>query len=120
MLHGSSRGSILPHVISLPSIPFWPISLASASRTVLVPWHLTPPSSAPAASPATPPASRAPGPRSGAAPHPCPGHPFADAALLQKVLLQPALLLVEEVAGLADDADRDVRDHLGVAGGDEV
>ena len=36
------------------------------------------------------------------------GHAFAEAAFLHEVFFEPADLLVEEVVGLVDDADRDV------------
>jgi hypothetical protein len=40
------------------------------------------------------------------------GHPLAQPALLQEILRQAADLLVDQVVGLVDQADRDVGDHL--------
>ena len=44
------------------------------------------------------------------------GHAFAQAALLDEVLLQAAKLLIQEVVGLVDQAEGDVGDDLGGAG----
>ena len=44
------------------------------------------------------------------------GHALADAALLDEVLLEAASLLVEQVVGLMDQADGEVRQNLGRAG----
>ena len=39
-------------------------------------------------------------------------HPFADAALFEEVFFQAADLLIEDVVGLVDQADGDVRHHF--------
>ncbi len=44
------------------------------------------------------------------------GHPLAQAALFQEVLLQPPELLVNQVVGLVNQADGNVGDDLGRAG----
>lgn len=43
------------------------------------------------------------------------GHALTDAALFDEVLLQAATLLVEEVVGLVDEAERDVGEDFGRA-----
>jgi hypothetical protein len=48
------------------------------------------------------------------------GHAFAEAALLDKVLLQAKELLVSQVVGLVDKADGDVGDHGRGAGLDKL
>ena len=44
------------------------------------------------------------------------GHAFAEAALGQKILLEPPELLVEQVVSLVDKADEDIGDDLRWAG----
>jgi len=48
------------------------------------------------------------------------GHAFAEAALLEEVLFEPADLLIEEVIGLVDEADDDVGHDLNGSGFDKL
>ena len=48
------------------------------------------------------------------------GHALAEAALFEKVFLQTAKLLVNQVIGLMDEAEGDVGHHFGRAGFDEL
>ena len=46
------------------------------------------------------------------------GHAFAEAAFLQEILFEPPELLVEQVVGLVDQANKNVGHYFGRAGFD--
>jgi hypothetical protein len=48
-----------------------------------------------------------------------PRQAFAEADFFEKILLQPADLLIEEVVALVDDAEGDIGDDFGGAGFDD-
>ena len=53
-------------------------------------------------------------------PSSCAGHPLADSAVADEVLFEAADLLVEEVVGLVEEADGDVRHDVEGAGFGEL
>lgn len=48
------------------------------------------------------------------------GHALAQATLLEEIGFEAAELFVDEIVGLVNQADRDVRDDFGRAGIDEM